>query len=380
MNRFFILLTSSTLLAISILVTPNSLHAQETTPTVSNNADSELHYFRGTITDVRDTLSPTNGAEQTFSVKYCCDANGNPQTGEVKQVKNPDDGAERDFKKNDDVVILKVKNESQDVLYITDHYRLTGIIILTLIFIAIAVIVGGRKSIAAFAGLGFSFSLLMYLIVPQIAKGTNPVVVGGIGAVCIGVIAIFMAHGVTKKTVLAVQGTIITIALAFVFSSFAIWITKLFGKGTEDAFFAQSAYNGTINMKGLLLVGMIIGVLGVLDDVTTALTATIEEIHDANPRLQFKDLFTKGMRVGREHIASLINTLVLAYAGSSLPLILLFQVQTQPFWVSINSQFLAEEIARTIVGSTALILAVPITTYLASRSYAKNSEAQPNQG
>lgn len=358
---------------------PVSANAQTTTVTPPAT-DSELQYFRGTVINVRNSLSPTDGPEQTFTVQYCCDANGNTQTRDIQQVKNPDDGPERDFKKNDQVVLLKVQNESQDLFYITDHYRLTGVIILTLIFIAIAVIVGGRKSIAAFAGLGFSFSLLMYLIVPQIAKGMNPVVVGGIGAVCIGVIAIFMAHGITKKTVLAVQGTIITIALAFAFSSFAIWVTKLFGKGTEDAFFAQSAYNGTINMKGLLLVGMIIGVLGVLDDVTTALTATIEEIHGANPRLQFKDLFTKGMRVGREHIASLINTLVLAYAGSSLPLILLFQVQTQPFWVSINSQFLAEEIARTIVGSTALILAVPITTYLASRSYAKSSETQHSQG
>ncbi len=370
MNRFFILLTSSALLAISILVAPNSLHAQETAPAVSTNADSELRYFRGTITDIRETLSPANGTEQTFSVKYCCDANGNPQTGEVKQVKNPDDGAERDFQKNDEVVILKVKNESQDVLYITDHYRMTGLILLIVAFIGIAVVIGGRKSIAAFAGLGFSFGLLIYVIVPQIAKGTNPIIIGGVGAVVIGLIAIFMAHGVTKKTILAVQGTVITIILAFAFSSFAIWLVQLFGKGSEDTFYVQSAFSGTINMKSLLLVGMIIGVLGVLDDVTTALTATIEEIHDANPTLTFKELFTKGMRVGREHIASLINTLVFAYVGSSLPLLLLFTIQAQPWWVSLNSQFLAEEITRTIVGSTALILAVPITTYLASRSYA----------
>jgi uncharacterized membrane protein len=374
MNRFFILLTSSALLAMSMLFSPSNLHAQETAPAVSNNAESELRYFRGTITDVRDTLSPTNGAEQTFSVKYCCDANGNEQNGEIKQVKNGDDGEDRDFKKNDDVIILQVRNESQNSLYLTDHYRLPGLLILVLLFITVAIVIGGKKSIAAFAGLGFSFGLLIYVVVPQIARGANVLVVGGIGAVVIGLIAIFMAHGVTKKTILAVQGTVITIILAFAFSSFAIWLVQLFGKGSEDTFYVQSAYSGTINMKGLLLVGMIIGVLGVLDDVTTALTATIEEIHDANPNLKFKDLFTRGMRVGREHIASLINTLVFAYAGTSLPLLLLFQIQSSPWWVALNTQFLAEEITRTIVGSIALILAVPITTYLASRSYAKTTQ------
>ncbi len=360
-----IILTS--LFCLSLLL-PTATHAQIA-------SGDTVEYFKGVITDIRNTTSPAGGSEQTFTVKYCCDANKNEQFAEVKQVKSSDDGEERDFSKNDRVVILHLQNESQNAFYITEHYRLNGLLILLAIFVLIASIIGRKKSLAAFAGLGFSFLVLMYFIVPQIIQGHSPLIVGTIGSLVIALIAIFMAHGIEKKTVLAVQGTIITIALAFLFSAGSIWLVKLFGKGSEDAFYVQSAFQGAINMKGLLLIGMIIGVLGVLDDVTTALTATIEEIHTANPALSSKDLFQKGMRVGREHIASLINTLVLAYAGSSLPLLLLFRVQTQPWWVSLNSQFLAEEITRAIIGSTALILAVPITTFIAARAYGPEKQS-----
>ena len=125
-----------------------------------------------------------------------------------------------------------------------------------------------------------------------------------------------------------------------------------------------------------MLGGIIIGVLGVLDDITTAQSAKIEEIHIANPRLGFTNLYQKGLSVGREHIASLVNTLLLAYVGASFPLLLLATTQkAQPFWLILNSNFIAEEIVRTIVGSSALILAVPITTVLAAYFYSRKPRA-----
>ena len=132
--------------------------------------------------------------------------------------------------------------------------------------------------------------------------------------------------------------------------------------------YLQSGLTAGVNLRGLLLGGMIIGCLGVLDDITTAQTAAVDEIRKANPNLTSKQLLQSGLSVGREHIASLINTLALAYAGASLPLLLLFQTnETFPLWVTLNSEFLAEEIVRTLVGSTTLLLAVPISTWCAAR-------------
>jgi len=142
-------------------------------------------------------------------------------------------------------------------------------------------------------------------------------------------------------------------------------LARLFGMGTEEAFYVQMGLLENIDLKGLLLGGIIIGALGVLDDVTTGQAAAVDEIHKANPTLPFIELYRRGLSVGREHITSLVNTLALAYIGAGLPLLLLFTTNTvQPLWVAMNAESIVEEIIRTLVGSTTLIFAVPITTAL----------------
>ena len=145
-------------------------------------------------------------------------------------------------------------------------------------------------------------------------------------------------------------------------------MVHLSGLGTDDAFSLQFGQTGNINFKGLLLGGIIIGTLGVLDDITTSLSATIEEIKKANPKYTFWELVKSGLRVGSEHISSLVNTLVLAYAGVSLPLFLflILNPMQHPLWTILNSEIIVEEIVRTLAGSIGLILAVPITTLLAA--------------
>ena len=132
----------------------------------------------------------------------------------------------------------------------------------------------------------------------------------------------------------------------------------------------------TIDLRGLLLAGIVIGVLGVLDDVTTAQTAAIKEIAHVTGRIGVKPLFKKGLSVGREHIVSLVNTLALAYAGASLPLLLLFSMNEGviPVWLVLNGEMIAEEVVRTLVGSTVLVLAVPLSTLLAAWYYGGNSK------
>src|SRR3989344_12894 len=146
-----------------------------------------------------------------------------------------------------------------------------------------------------------------------------------------------------------------------------VTISKLFGFGSEEAYYLQLFQSNTIDLRGLLLGGIIIGVLGVLDDVTTAQTAAVFELKKANQAFGFKELYTRAMRIGREHISSLVNTLVLAYAGASFPLLLVFSMNKNiPLWATLNSELVSEEIIRALVGSTALVLAVPIATAIAA--------------
>jgi uncharacterized membrane protein len=150
----------------------------------------------------------------------------------------------------------------------------------------------------------------------------------------------------------------------------ALWsvqITKLFGLGSEEAFYLQSYKLGQLDMRGLLLAGIIVGTLGILDDITISQVSIIEELYDVDKSLTFWNLVSRGLNIGREHIASLINTLALAYVGASFPLLLTFSItQSQPLWVIANGETIIEEVVRTLVGSVTLILAVPIATFLSA--------------
>ncbi len=185
----------------------------------------------------------------------------------------------------------------------------------------------------------------------------------------IATVSIYVAHGFNRRTSVAVGGTLISICIAIGTSLLFVWMGKLFGVGAEETLYLQTAGIGNINLQGLLLGGIIIGALGVLDDITTAQSAAVAEIADANPSLTSGELLKRGLSVGKEHITSLVNTLVLAYAGASFPALLLFVVYERPWWVVANTELIAEEIVRTLVGSIALMCAVPITTAIAARVF-----------
>jgi len=161
--------------------------------------------------------------------------------------------------------------------------------------------------------------------------------------------------------------TIITLGISVGISQIFIKASHLFGRGSEEAYFLQFGQFGSIDLRGLLLAGIIIGTLGLLDDITTAQTAVVGELRLANKQLSNKEIYSRALVVGKEHISSLVNTLVLAYAGTSLPLFILFTVSDNvPLWAKLNSELISEEIIRTLIGSMALILAVPISTFLAT--------------
>ncbi len=265
------------------------------------------------------------------------------------------------------VVIVKTQNRQGDVYYLTDKYRLPALGWIALLFVLLVVGLGGWKGFTSILGLVTSLAVLVLFIIPRIIQGGNPLLVALAGALIIAVLSLYLAHGINRRTTIALVSTLLTLGLAMLLAILFVSLAKLTGLGTEEAFFVQAGPLETLNLKGLLLAGIIIGALGVLDDITTGQAAVVDELLQANPKFTWRELYRRGLSVGREHIASLVNTLVLAYAGAALPLLLLFTVNKESgFWVIANGELLGEEIIRTLVGSSALVLAVPITTALAA--------------
>jgi uncharacterized membrane protein len=330
-------------------------------------------YSRGTVVKViRESAPDETGIISQFvevSIKNL------PEAKKIQEVVNTVDKktSRGPVSVGDDVVVIKVPDATNgDQYYISDNYRLNGIIFFAVLFFIIVLILGRWRGLTSIVGLVGGVVVLAGFIIPLIVRGHNPLLVVTTGSVAIICVSMFFAHGLNRSTVISVISTGITLALASVLAYAAVHLTFLFGTGSEEAMFVSFGSTESLDLRGILLAGIIIGTLGVLDDITTAQTAAVRELHDTKPDMAFSEMFMRVMRIGREHIASLVNTLVLAYAGASFPLFLLFYTtNAQPLWAIINSQQIAEEIVRTLVGSTALVLAVPISSAIAAYYYTK---------
>ncbi|GIE35634.1 hypothetical protein Ait01nite_086790 [Actinoplanes italicus] len=275
----------------------------------------------------------------------------------------------------DDVTMLVLNEEDGSRSYsITDHQRGGQLWLLGAAF-ALAVIAFGRwRGLTALAGLGVTFAILLWFIVPAILDGRSPVLVAVVGAAAIMLIVLYLTHGLSTTTTIAVAGTLASLAITAVLAAAATAGTHLTGVADETSNFLTIT-QGDVNMRGLLLAGIVIGSLGVLDDVTVTQSATVTELAVANPAYGFRQLYRAATRIGRAHIASVINTIVLAYAGASLPLMLLFAAGDTPLGELLTSQMIAQELVRSAVGTIGLVAAVPITTALAAFLAARGSAA-----
>ena len=289
------------------------------------------------------------------------------QTMELSYAPGSTGNGDQDLKVGEKILVVQTEQLGEEVHYIIDRYRIKSVVYLAIFFFILVATCTGWKGIRSILGLGFTIGVIVFYILPQIIEGGSPFITFLIGGLIIALISIYLGHGFNRRTTLAVLSTLITLIISIGVAIFAIKWAKMFGLGTEEAFYVQVGDLATINLRGLLLGGIIIGILGVLDDVTTAQAATVEEIYKANNKLSFRELTKRGLSVGHEHIVSLVNTLALAYVGASFPLLLLFKTQSyMPLWVTLNSERITEEIVRTLIGSSALVIAVPITTYLAA--------------
>ncbi|WP_433412193.1 YibE/F family protein [Microtetraspora malaysiensis] len=287
-------------------------------------------------------------------------------------------GAQR-FAAGDDVVLVHMPQDTPDApqYLLSDHDRSAPLWMFVAAF-ALAVVAFGRwRGLTALIGLAVTFVLLLAFIIPAILAGESPTLVAIVGSAAIMLTVLYLTHGFTIPTSMAVLGTLASLTITGVLSAVAIDVAHLTGMTDDSSFMLDTGYR--INAQGLLLASIIIGALGVLDDVTVTQAVTVGELAVANPGYSFGLLYRAAARVGRAHIASVINTIVLAYAGAALPLLLLFSVGEQPLGDVLRNPIVAQEIIRSIVGTLGLIAAVPITTALAALTAARQTshEEQP---
>jgi uncharacterized membrane protein len=253
----------------------------------------------------------------------------------------------------------------EPVYSLTDFERRRPLLFLALVFAALVIALGRLRGALSLVGLAISLALILVFVVPAILDGKDPLAVALVGSLAVMLTTITLAHGLGAKSLAAMLGTaaslLLTVALASLFTD----LTHLTGLASEETAFLQTNDSG-VGLEGLLVAGMVIGALGVLDDVTISQASTVLALRRANPSLRFAELFGLATRVGRDHVSATVNTLVLAYVGASLPLLLIFSSGSLGFDDAVNLEIVAKEIVAMLVGSIGLIVAVPITTALSA--------------
>jgi uncharacterized membrane protein len=263
-------------------------------------------------------------------------------------------------------ILLSLSPDNVVRAYYDDYVRTRPLLILFAAFVLSILVLGRWKGLRSLVALAISMLMIIGYVVPHILAGEDPVKVSLIGSMILLGVTLYLTYGWNLKTHASVLSMVISLLLTGVLSLLFVSLARLTGYGDENSLFLMQQSSIQIDPRGLLLGGMIIGALGVLDDLVTSQSAAVVEIHDANPSLGFGEVFRKAMRVGQDHVAATVNTLVLAYTGASLPLLLIFTLGNGSFGYFINSEFLAEEIVRTLVGSLGLVAAVPISTVIAA--------------
>lgn len=248
---------------------------------------------------------------------------------------------------------------------LTDFERRLPMLWLVIVFAALVIVFGRLRGALSLVGLGLSLGVVAIFIVPAILDGEAPLAVALVGSFAVMFATIPLAHGLGPKSIAAMLGTAVSLLLTVGLALLFVEVAHLTGLSNEEATLLQTNELG-VSLEGLVLAGIVIAALGVLDDMTVSQASTVMALRAANPRQGFRGLFGGALRVGRDHVSATVNTLVLAYVGASLPLLLIFSATTLGFFEVVNFEVLATEIVATLVGSIGLIAAAPITTALAA--------------
>lgn len=290
-------------------------------------------------------------------------SDGDPET---VALEFPDEPGQPALEEGDMVFISITTYEDGTTAYqFADRDRGMILLILALGFAVAVIALGRMRGVAALVGLALSVAILLGFILPAIVGGEDAVLVALVGGGAIALVSLYLAHGYTPLTHVAAIGAFAALVLTTALSWLVLAVAGFSGVATEESFFLLALPD--LDLNGLLLAGIVLGAIGALDDVTVTQASAVWEVYGANPSLDPGSLFESGLRVGRDHIVSTVNTLLLAYAGASLPLLILFTLAGQSLGFVASSEIVAVEIVRTLVGSMGLVAAVPVTTWLSSR-------------
>ncbi len=274
-----------------------------------------------------------------------------------------------EYKIGDKVLVhYSVEPGGTESFYVIGFSRTNSIYWLVLLFILAVIIIGKLKGVRALVVLLLTFLVILKFIIPKILSGTDPLFITIVGSLFILIFGVYITEGFKKTSTISIFSILISLIITGLLSIWFSSITKLTGFASEEAAYLVGLAGGSINIKGLLLAGIIIGALGVLDDVVISQVALVKELKISNPELSKNQIYKQAMRVGVSHLSSMVNTLFLAYAGASLPLLILFSVKQEPFLTFnqvIDNEMIATEIVRALTGSIGIVLAVPIATFLA---------------
>jgi uncharacterized membrane protein len=314
--------------------------------------------------------TPASGAaaagQDTTNNQLTIQITSGPTKGAIATVTVGVDPTTPKYAVGDNLVLTYDKSQPPEGQYdIKDFQRGPPLMSLAIAFALFVLVVGRWRGAGAIAALAVSFAVLVKFTLPAIVAGENSIEVAAVTAGIILFVALYATHGLSVRTSVAVLGTALSLVLIGALGEVGTKLAHLSGLGDDNAA-TVAGYFHKVDIQGLLLAGIIIGALGVLNDVTATQVSSVWELKAVDPTLGAADLFKAGMRIGRDHIGSTVNTLVLAYAGGSLPLFVLMTTSSQGWGGAASAEVVAEEIVRTLVGSIGLAAAVPITTALAA--------------
>jgi uncharacterized membrane protein len=349
----------ATLVGLAILW-PSHAH-----PKLSRSLGPPADLVNATVADVSVARCPEGtgiGRCETVYLKIT----GGPDKGQTVNLPDVGIGPGTPLLHNGDrIVVGRNSTGGQVDYYFADYQRRLPLALLALLFAVVVIGVARIRGLAALVGLVLAWLILVRFVIPAILEGKSPVAVALVGGALILFVVLYLAHGLNARTTTALLGTLASLALTGGLAAFFVAATHLTGLSSEEATYLQTVTT-KVSLTGLLLGGIIIGSLGVLNDITVTQASSVWEIHAADPERSPLALYRSAMRVGRDHIASVVYTLVLAYAGASLPLLILFTLTNQSAGNVLSGDLVAEEIVRTAVGSIGLVASVPITTALAA--------------
>ena len=272
-----------------------------------------------------------------------------------------------------DAIILGFAEPTNTYFY-EDFNRSTSLLVLVAIFVVIVVAFARLRGVLALLAMALTVAVLVGFVAPSVLDGNDPLAVAIVAAIVIAFVSLFLTHGFTPTTAVALAGTLGALVLTLLLSWIFFGLSRFTGFADTEAL-VLPVLAQDLRVSSLLLGGAVIGALGALDDVTVTQVATVGELRRHNASMRSGELIASGIRVGRDHIAATVNTLLLAYAGASLPILLLFAASDQSLGIVANSEVVAVEIARTLCGSIGLIAAVPLTTGLAAAVLPPTEEA-----